>query len=103
MLFDTSTNSVAAHVRVFFELLDVVAILLGPDLPIDVAQIVADGIFAVLPEFDRLAEIGAAVQAGQKAFDDMPCPEVQPRDSLDRFRMQKSFGIGHRGSIRLLW
>ncbi len=69
------------QVRVFLELLDVIAILLGPDFPIDVPQVVADGVFAVLAKFDRLAEIRAAVQSGQKAFDDMPRPQIKPRDA----------------------
>ena len=91
------------QVRVFLELLDVVAVLLGPDFPVDVPQVVAGGVFAVLQELDRLAEVGAAMHARQKAFDDVPGPHVEPRDPRDRFRMQKSFGIGHRWSARLLW
>ena len=47
----------AAEVGVFLELLDVVAVLLGPDLPVDVAQVVAGRVFAVLQELDRLPEV----------------------------------------------
>ena len=91
----------AAEVRVFLELLDVVAVLLGPDLPVDVAQVVAAGVLAVLAELDRLAEVRAAVHAGEEALDDVPRAEIEPGDPLDRLRMQKSFGIVHRGSVRL--
>ena len=93
----------AAEVGVLLELLDVVAVLLGPDLPVDVPQVVAAGVLAVLAELDRLAEVRAAVHARQEALDDVPGAQVQPGDPLDRLRMQKSFGIGHRGSARLLW
>ena len=58
---------------------------------------------AVLQEFDRLAEIRTAVHPRKKSFDDVPRPQVQPRYAFDRLRMQKSFGIGHRLSIRLPW
>jgi hypothetical protein len=55
------------------------------------AQVIARDVFAVLEEFDGLAEIRAFVHAGQVALDDMPRPNFQPRDPLDRLRMQKSF------------
>ena len=103
MLPETSTSNDATHVRVFFELLDVQSVLPGPDLPVDVPQVVAGGVFAMLQEFDGLAEVGAAVHARQKTFDDVPSPQLQPRDPLDRFRMQKSFGIGHRSSVHPPW
>ena len=45
----------AAEVRVFFILLDVEPVLLGPDFPIDAAQVVAGGILAVLQELDDFA------------------------------------------------
>ena len=43
----------AAQVGVFLELLDVQPVLLGPDLPVDVAQVVARRVLAVLQELDR--------------------------------------------------
>ena len=81
----------AAQVRVFFELLDVQAVLPRPDLPVDVPQIVAGHVFAMLQELDRLAEVRTAVHPRKESFDDVPGPQFQPRDPLDRFRMQKSF------------
>ena len=41
MLLETSTSSVDAQVRVFLELLDVIAVLLGPDFPVHMPQVVA--------------------------------------------------------------
>ena len=92
-----------AEVRVFFVLLDVIAILLGPDLPIDVPQIVAGGVLAVLAKLDRLAEKGTAVDARQKSLDHVARAHLEPANPGDRLRMQKSFGIGHRASTRPLW
>ena len=92
----------AAEVGVLFELLDVVAVLLGPQLPVDVPGVVAEGVLAVLAKLDRLAEVGTAMHAGEETLDDVAGPHFQPRDPLDRVRMQKSSGIAHRGSTRLL-
>ena len=44
----------AAEVGVLFVLLDVEPVLLGPDLPIDAAQVVARRVFAVLQELDAI-------------------------------------------------
>ena len=60
-------------------------------VPIDVAQVVAGDVFAMLQKLDRLPEIGALVHPRKKTFDDVPGPNFQPRDPLDRLRMQKSF------------
>ena len=91
----------AAEVRVFFVLLDVEAVLLGPDLPIDAAQVVARRVFAVLEELDGLAEVRAAVHAAEEAFDDVSSANLQPADPLDHLRMQRSFGSGRHGSVGL--
>jgi hypothetical protein len=56
-----------------------------------VPQIVARDVFAMLQELDGLPEIRAAVHPRKKSFDDVPGPNFQPRDPLDRLRMQKSF------------
>jgi len=69
---------------------------------VDVAQIVSARVLAVLKELDRLTEVGAAVDAGQKSFDDVASAQIEPRDPTNGFRMQKSFGSGHRSSIRPL-
>ena len=42
----------AAQVGLFLELLDVEAVGLGPDLPVEVADVVAGGVLAVLHELD---------------------------------------------------
>ena len=58
---------------------------------------------AVLKELDRLTEVGTAVNAGEKSLHDVHRAQIEPRDPSDRFRMQKSFGSGHRWSARPLW
>ena len=102
MLPETSTSRVAAEIGVLLKLLDEVAVLLGPQLPVNVPRVVAEGIFTVLAELNRLAEVRTAMHAGEEALDDVPGPQLQPRDPLDGVRMQKSSGIAHRGSVRLL-
>ena len=61
----------AAQVGVLLELLHIQPILPGPHLPIDVPQVVASRVFAMLQEFDRLPEVGAAVHAGEEALHDV--------------------------------
>ena len=53
-----------AKVCFLLVLLDVVAVGLGPDLPVDAADVVTGRVFAVLSELNRLTEVRAAVQAG---------------------------------------
>ena len=91
----------AAQVGVFFELLDVQPILLGPHFPIDAAQVVAGGVFAVLQELDALAEVRTAVHAAEQPFDDVSCANLEATDPLDHLRMQRSFGSGRHGSVGL--
>ena len=67
------------------------------------AQVIAPHVFTVLHEFDTLAEVRTAVHAREEAFDDVTRPQLHAADALDRLRMQKSFGIGHRWLVRLLW
>ena len=93
----------AAEVGVFFVLLDVEPVLLGPDLPIDVAQVVAGGVFAVLQELDDCPKYGLRCMPVRKPSTMCRARSSKPADALDRLRMQKSFGIGRRGSVRLRW
>ena len=51
-----------AQVGLLFVLLDVIAVGLGIDLPIDAAEFVAGVIGPVLGKFDREAVVGALVQ-----------------------------------------
>ncbi len=59
------------------------------------AQVVTGHVLAVLAELDRLAEVWAAMHSRQESLDDMPRSQFQSGDAFNRFRMQKSFGIGH--------
>ena len=83
----------AAQVGLFLELLDVEAVGLGPDLPVEVADVVAGGVLAVLHELDRVAEERAAVHAGDEALDDVLGAQVEPRDAGDRLGMQEAARI----------
>ena len=93
----------AAKIRILLELLDVKPVLAGPDLPVNMTQVVSHHVLAVLEELNRLAKIGTAVHPGKESFHDVPRPQIQAADAFNRLRMQKSFGIGHRWSVRLPW
>ena len=87
----------AAEVGVLFVLLDVQPVLLGPDFPIDAAQVVARRVLAVLQELDGLAEVRTAMHAAEQPFDDVTSANLQAADPLDHLRMQRSFGSGRHG------
>ena len=50
----------------------------------------------MLAELNRLAEVGAAVHARQKSLNDVPCAQIEPSDSFDRFRIQEFLRVAHR-------
>ena len=56
----------------------------GEDVPIDVAQVVALGVGAILGELLGEAEVGRAVQAGDEAIDDGLGDEVEAGDGGER-------------------
>ena len=61
-------QDVGDEVRFHLVLLDVVAVGLGEDFPVQVARVVAHGVFAVLRELDRKTVVWGAVPAGHEAF-----------------------------------
>ncbi len=64
-------DHVAAQVGFFLELLDVKLVGFGPDFPVEMANVVARRVVAVLDEFDRMAKERAAVHAGDETFHDL--------------------------------
>ena len=60
------------EVGFFFVLLDVQTILSSQYFPVDMTQLVARCVLTVLQELDALAEVGAAMHARQKPFDNTP-------------------------------
>ena len=83
----------AAQVGFFLVLLDVVAVGLGPHLPVEVAEIVARDILPMLNKLDRVAEERALVHTGDEPLDHVPGTQIEPRDAGDGFGMQKSTGV----------
>ena len=70
--------------------LQVGALGAGEDVPIDVAQIVAGRVGAVLGELLAEAEIGRAVQAGDEAVDDRLGDQVEAGDAGQNRRDRES-------------
>src|SRR5262249_22032802 len=89
-----------AEGRLLLELLDVVAVGARPDLPVEVAQVVALGVLAVLHELDGVAEERALVQAVEEPLDDLAGAQVEPVGAGDGGRVQEAAraggGVGHR-------
>jgi hypothetical protein len=81
-------EQVPSDIRFGLVLLDVVAVGLGEDEPVDVFEVVALGVSAVFAEFDAEPVERAGVQTAQKALDDEPGPQVEPRDRADHFRLE---------------
>ena len=94
-------DQIAAEIRGLLELFDVQPVLPRPDLPIDMPQVIAGRILTVLKKLNALPKVRTAMHAREKTLDDILRPKLHSRNSLDGFRMQKSFGIGHRWKARL--
>ena len=71
------------------ELLEVEAVGLAEHLPIDVPQVVARRVLAMLGKLVRKALVRAAVQAGDVAFDDPPGAQLQALQPRERLRVEE--------------
>ena len=90
-------HQVAGQVGLGLELLDVEAIGLGVDVPVDVRDVVARGVLAVLRELDREALERAGVQTRDEPLDDELGAEVEPGHLADDLGLQVLFGgSGHQ-------
>src|SRR6202022_3870530 len=89
-------------------LFEIVFVGLGVDVPVEVLQVVAGDIPAVLGELDAEAVERASVQAGQETLDDELGAQVEPGHLVDDFRSEVLFWTSHdslrrRGCLRLCW
>jgi len=91
----------ATQVGVFLVLLDDQLVLPAPDLPVDVAKVVARDVLTVLDKLDGLTKVRTAMHAREKPLDHISCPQFHRTDAPDCFRMQIVFGIGHLAAIGL--
>ena len=80
-------QQVRQEVGLLLVLLEVELVGLGPDLPVDVADVVARHVFAVLGELDGEAVVGAGVLARDVPLDDHPRLEVEPFQVSQRLRI----------------
>ncbi len=74
--------------EVGFELvfLDVEAVGAAEDLPVDVPQVVAGDVLAVLGELDAVAVVGAAVHSGDESGNHRARPQVESAQPRENFR-----------------
>ena len=80
-------QQVEQEVGLLLVLLEVELVGLGPDLPVDVADVVAGHVLAVLGELDGEAVVGAGVHARDVALDEQPGLEVEPLEASQRLRI----------------
>ena len=66
------------QVGLFLEFLDVIAVGLAVDAPVDVPNLVAGVVLAVLRELDAESLVWAFVNAGQEALDDVASDHAEP-------------------------
>ncbi len=88
-------EQMADQVRLVLELLQI--ILVGPpkNFPIEIAEVVAGGILAVLGELDREAVKGAAVHARHVALDGRPGAQRQALQPGEHGRIEQWMGVFH--------
>ena len=86
-------QQVADQVGLVLELLQIVFVGPAEDFPIEIAEIVAGGILAMLGELDRKAVERAAMDARHIALDDPPCAERQPLQPGKHLRIEQSLGV----------
>ena len=82
-------QQIAEQIGFLFKLLQIESIAFAEHFPIDVAQIVARRVLAMLGKFVREAAVRAAMQAGHIAFDDSPGAQLQAVQLSKRLRLEK--------------
>ena len=87
MLWLMSRQQGADQVRLFFELLEVELVGAAENLPVEVPQVVAGCVLAVLGELDGEAVVGTAVYAGDVPFHDQPGTQLKPFQLSERLRI----------------
>ena len=80
-------HQLADQVRLVVVLLHVELVGAAEHFPVDVSQVVARRVLAVLGKLDREAVKGAAVQARHIAFHDVPSTQMQAFDLSQRPRI----------------
>ncbi len=91
-------HEVAGEVGLGLELLDVEPVGLGEDRPVDVGDVVARGVLAVLGELDREPLERAGVQPRDEPLDDELGAQVEPRDLADHLGLEVFLGGAGQGA-----
>ena len=82
-------QQITKQVGFLFKLLQIKPIAFAEHLPIDIAQIVARRVLAMLGKFVREAAVRAAVKAGDIAFDNFPSAQLQTLQLRKRLRLKQ--------------
>ena len=92
-------HQIAGQVGLGLELLDVEPVGLGVNVPVDVGDVVAGRVLAVLGKLDREPLERAGVQPGDEALDDELGAQVEPGDLADHLGLQVFFGGAGQGNV----
>ena len=80
------------QIRLLLVLFDVEPVGLSVDFPVDMPQLIARIVRAVFGKLDRKAVVGTSVEAGDKALDDQPRPQLHIIELGDRYGVEKLEG-----------
>src|SRR5262249_41751006 len=90
-------HQIAKQVGLILVLLEIDLVAFAEHLPIDIAQVVAGSVLAVLGKFYRESVVRTAMQTGHVAFDDMPRSQAQALNLSQRLRIDRRQGLHAAG------
>ena len=96
-------QQVTLRVRVGAILLDEVAIGAAEQTPIEIAQIVAGIVLAILGELGREARERRTMQTRHETFDDRAREQFERADAREQFRIEKSRWRSDAGVTVFVW
>jgi hypothetical protein len=82
-------QQITKQVGFLFKLFQIEPVTLTEHFPIDIAQIIARRVLAMLGKFVREAAVGAAVKAGHIAFDNFSSAQLQSMQLCKRLRFKQ--------------
>ena len=85
------------QVRLFLIFLDVIPVGLAERPPVDMPDLVAGPVLAMLGKLDRETLERAPVQTGRHAFDHQASQQLEPAETGECAGVERFFGLGHCG------
>ncbi len=95
-------DQIAGHIGLGLELLQIILVGLGIDVPVEILQIIAGNVFAMFGKFNGESLKRTGMQTGQKTFDDELRLQIESSDLIDDFGTKILFGVGHEAILKAL-